>query len=142
MEFELSLEYGKDIRKMGSLFAHSWLHGGTRTHRRSRSTQTVGFSGLIGVEEWRCLFVVSQKSHTGIFLGDNASAHMCLVAMTKFNGLGYEFLPRPPYSPDWTLSDLKDWLEGKILCSKGGIISQTNSYFKDHDKSYYLEVVK
>lgn len=35
-----------------------------------------------------------------LFHQDNAPAHKSMKAMAKFNELGYELLPHPPYSPD------------------------------------------
>ena len=39
-------------------------------------------------------------------------------------------------------SNLKKWLDGKIFDSNDEIILQTNTYFKDLDKTYFLEVIK
>ena len=50
-----------------------------------------------------------------------------------------------PYSPDLAPSDyflfqkLKKWLGGKRFYSNDEIISQTNTYFEDLEKSYFLE---
>ena len=67
--------------------------------------------------------------------------------MSKFHELRYELLLHPPYSPDLAPSNyflfpnLKKWLGGKRFYSNDEIISQTNTYFEDLDKSYFLEKI-
>ena len=64
--------------------------------------------------------------------------------MPKFHELRFDWLPRPPYSPDLASSDyflfanLKKWLGGKSFYFNDEIISQTNTYFEDLEKSYFL----
>ena len=83
-----------------------------------------------------------------VFHQDNARVHTCLVPMVKFYELDYELLPYPPQSPDLAPSDyllfsnLKKWLSRKRLDSNDQIISPTNTYFEDLDKSYFLEGIK
>ncbi|QQP58373.1 Putative mariner transposase [Caligus rogercresseyi] len=83
-----------------------------------------------------------------IFHQDNARVHTCVVSMAKFYELRYELLPHPPYSPDLAPSDyflfpnLKKWPAGKRFYSNNEIISQTNKYFEDLEKSYFLEGIK
>ena len=54
----------------------------------------------------------------------------------------YELLPQPSYSPDlapnvyFLFPNIKKWLGGKIFYSNDEIISQTNTYFEDLEKSY------
>ena len=68
--------------------------------------------------------------------------------MVKFHELRYELLPHPPYSPNLASSDyllfpnLKKWLGGKRFYSNDEIISQTNTYFEDLEKSYFLEGIQ
>ena len=68
--------------------------------------------------------------------------------MAKFHVLRYELLPHPPYFPDLAPSDyflfpnLKKWLGGKRFYSNDEIISQTNTYFEDLGKSYFLEGIQ
>ena len=74
--------------------------------------------------------------------------HTSLVSLAKFHELGYKLLPHPSYSPDLAPSDyfllpnLKKWLGEKRFDSNDEIISQTNIYFEDLDKSYFLEGIK
>ena len=62
--------------------------------------------------------------------------------------LRYELLPPLPYSPDLAQSDnflfpnLKKWLGEKRFYSNDEIISQTNTYFEDLEKSYFLEGIQ
>ncbi|QQP52895.1 Putative mariner transposase [Caligus rogercresseyi] len=83
-----------------------------------------------------------------LFHQDSARVHTCVVSMAKFYELRYELLPHPPYSPDLAPSDyflfpnLKKWLAGKRFYSNNEIVSQTNTYFEDLEKSYFLEGIK
>ena len=83
-----------------------------------------------------------------LFHQDNARVHTCAVSMAKIHELGYELLPHPPYSPDLAPSDyflfpnLKKWLGGKRFESNNEVISQTNAYFDDLNKSYFSEGIK
>ena len=69
------------------------------------------------------------------------------VSIAKIHELGYELLSHPPHSPDLAPSDyflfpnLKKWYGGKRFDSNDEIISQTNVYFEDLVKSYFLEVI-
>ena len=90
-----------------------------------------------------------KRSHLAkkkfLFHQDNARVHTCFVSMAQFHELRYELLPHPPYFPDLAPSDyflfpnLKKWLVGKRFYSNDEIISQTNIYFEDLKKSYFLE---
>ena len=68
--------------------------------------------------------------------------------MAKFHELRYELLPHPPYSSDLAPSDyflfpnLKKWLAGKRFYANDEIISQTNTYFEQLEKSYFLEGIQ
>ena len=68
--------------------------------------------------------------------------------MAKLHELRYELLPHPPYSTALAPSDyflfpnLKKWLGEKCFYSKVEIISQTNTYFEDFEKSYFLEGIQ
>ena len=68
--------------------------------------------------------------------------------MAKFHELRYELLPHPPYSADLAPSDyflfsnLKKWLVAKRFYSNDEIISQTNKYFEDLEKSYFMEGIQ
>ena len=64
--------------------------------------------------------------------------------MVKFHEFGYELFPHPPYSPDLVPSDyflfpkLKKWLGRKRVDFNDEIISRTNTYFEEPDKSYFF----
>ena len=83
-----------------------------------------------------------------IFHQDNARVHTCVVSMATFRELRYELLSQPPYSPDLAPSDyflfpnLKKWLGGKRFYSNDEIVTQTNTYFEDLEKSYFLEGIQ
>ena len=83
-----------------------------------------------------------------LFHHDNAPAHSCRLATVKLDELRYELLPHPPYSPDLAPCDfflfpnLKKWLGGRRFTSNEEVIAETNAYFAEFDKSYYLEGLK
>lgn len=79
-----------------------------------------------------------------LFHHDNAPAHSCLLTTQKLIELRYELLHHPPYSPDLAPCDfflfpnLKKWLGGKRFTSNEEVIAETNAYFAEFEKSYYL----
>lgn len=83
-----------------------------------------------------------------LFHHDNAPAHSSAISTAKLVELRYELLPHPPYSPDLAPSDfflfpnLKKWLGGKRFSSNSEIITATNAYFEEFEKSYFLEGLK
>ncbi|XP_023217030.1 histone-lysine N-methyltransferase SETMAR-like [Centruroides sculpturatus] len=83
-----------------------------------------------------------------LFHQDNARVHTCAVSMAKITELKFELLPHPPYSPDLAPSDfflfpnLKKWLGGQRFTSNEMVIAQTNAYFEDLPKSYFLDGLK
>lgn len=76
-----------------------------------------------------------------LFHQDFAKQHTCLVAIAKFNGLGYELLYHLPYYADLFHSDenLKKRLCRKRFGPKDEIITKQNNYFDDVNNSFYLE---
>ena len=70
------------------------------------------------------------------------------VSMAKIMKLKFELLQHPPYSPDLAPSDfflfqnLKKWLSWQQFRSNEEIIAQTDGYFEDIPKSYFLESLK
>ena len=68
--------------------------------------------------------------------------------MARFHELRYELLPHQPYSSDlapidyFLFPNLKKWLGGKRFYCNDEIISQTNTYFEDLEKSYFLEGIQ
>lgn len=84
-----------------------------------------------------------MKKKKILFHQDNAPCHKSLKTMVKFNELGFELLPHPPYSPDlapsdyWLFSDLKKMLQGKKYQSNEEVIAETEAYFEAKEKSFY-----
>lgn len=83
-----------------------------------------------------------------LFHQDNAPAHSSAVATAKLAELRYELLPHPPYSPDLAPSDfflfpnMKKWLGGKRFTSNEEVITETEAYFEEFDKSYFSDGLK
>lgn len=83
-----------------------------------------------------------------LFHHENTPAHTSVTAMAKFNQLRWELFPHPAYSPDLAPSDyhlfpnLKRWLQGKRFASNEEIINETNAYFEELEKPYYLKDIK
>jgi histone-lysine N-methyltransferase SETMAR len=83
-----------------------------------------------------------------LFHHDNAPAHSSSIARAKLVELRYELLPHPPYSPDLAPCDfflfpnMKKWLGGKRFTSNEEVIDQTEAYFEEFDKSYFLDGLK
>lgn len=84
-----------------------------------------------------------MKKKKVIFHQDNAPCHKSIKTMTKFNELGFQLLPHPPYSPDlapsdyWLFADLKKMLQGKRFGSNEEVIAASEAYFESKDKSFY-----
>jgi len=78
-----------------------------------------------------------------LFHQDNAPCHKSMKTMAKLNELRFELLTHPPYSPDlapsdfFLFSDLKRMLAGKKFKSNDEVISETEAYFDEKEKSYY-----
>lgn len=83
-----------------------------------------------------------------LFLQDNARVHTCAISMSKIEELKFELIDHPPYSPDLAPSDfflfpnLKKWLAGQRFTSNEEVIAETNAYFEDFQKSYFLDGLK
>lgn len=83
-----------------------------------------------------------------LFHHDNAPAHSSRIVAAKLHELHYELLPHPPYSPDLAPCDfflfpnMKTWLGGKKFSSNEEVIVETEAYFEEFDKSYFLEGLK
>ncbi|XP_066259451.1 histone-lysine N-methyltransferase SETMAR-like [Euwallacea similis] len=82
------------------------------------------------------------------FHQDNAPIHISVITMAKFNQLGFEPLPRPPYSPDLAPSDyflfsnLKKWLGGKRFANNEEVESEVDVYFEIFETSYYEQCIE
>ena len=83
-----------------------------------------------------------------LFHQDNARVHTCVVFMAKFHEIRHELLPPQPYFPDlapidyFLFPNFKKWLGEKRFYSNDEIISQTNTYFEDLEKAYFLEGIQ
>ena len=66
----------------------------------------------------------------------------------KKHELGFESFPHPLYSPDlapsdyYLFPDLKRWLCGRHFESIKEVEQETEGYFGEFDKSYYLEDIE
>ena len=84
-----------------------------------------------------------MKKKKVIFHQDNAPCHKSIKTMTKFNELGFQLLPHPPYSPDlassdyWLFADLKKMLQGQRFGSNEKVIAAAEAHFESKGKSFY-----
>ena len=78
-----------------------------------------------------------------LFHQDNAPCHKLITMMAKLHELYFELLLHPPYSLDltpsdyWLFVDLKRLLQEQRFGSNEEVISETETYFKAKDKSFY-----
>ena len=83
-----------------------------------------------------------------IFYHDNVPVHLSGIVAAKLNELRYESLPHPLYLPKLASCDfflflnMKTQLAGKNFNSNEEIIVETEAYFNEFNKSYFLEGVK
>lgn len=83
-----------------------------------------------------------------IFHHDNTSAHASSIVAAKLHDLGYELLPHPPYSPDLAPCDfflfpnMKKKLAGIKLKTNDEVIAETEAYFAELPKTYFLDGLK
>ena len=83
-----------------------------------------------------------------LFHHDNAPAHSSAIAIAKLVELRYELLSHPPYSPDlapcdfYLFPNMKKWLGGKRFTTNEEVIAETEAYFAEFDKSYFLNGIK
>lgn len=83
-----------------------------------------------------------------LFHHDNAPAHSCHLTAAKLVELGYKIVPHPPYSPDLAPCDfflfptLKKELAGKKFSSNDEVITATEAYFADREKSFFSNGLK
>uniref|UniRef100_A0A8D8SVK0 Histone-lysine N-methyltransferase SETMAR n=1 Tax=Cacopsylla melanoneura TaxID=428564 RepID=A0A8D8SVK0_9HEMI len=79
---------------------------------------------------------------------ENAPAHSSAVVAAKFNQLGYELSPRPPYSPNlapcnyFLFPNLNIWLRERSFTSKDFALSKIKQYFDGFAGIYLLEGLK
>lgn len=68
--------------------------------------------------------------------------------MAKLHKLRYQLLSHPPYSPDlapydfFLFPNMKKWLFGKKFTTNEKVKWETDAYFAELPKSYYLEGIK
>jgi len=78
-----------------------------------------------------------------LFLHDNAPAHLALATQKKLAYLGFQYLDRPPYSPDLALSDynlfpgLKKQFKGRQFSSDAEIIIAMETWL-DRQRSEFF----
>jgi len=83
-----------------------------------------------------------------LFYRDNASAHSSAIATAKLVELCYELLSHPLYSLDlapcdfYLFPNMKKWLGGKRFTSHEEFIAETEAYFAEFDKLYFLNDIK
>lgn len=83
-----------------------------------------------------------------LFHQKNVKINKCVVAFAKYVELGYGLLPHLPHSMDLALGDyflfpnLNKSAHEEIFGVKEEIIIKFNTYFKNFDQFYYLDVVK
>ena len=79
---------------------------------------------------------------------NNATAHSSGIATAKLVELHYQLLPHPPYSSDLTpcdfylFSNMKKCLGAKRFTSNEEVIAETEAYFAEFYKSYFLDGLK
>ena len=87
------------------------------------------------------------KNKRTVFHQDNAQVHTCAVLMAKIMELTFESLQHSPYSLNFSSSDFllfpnfKKCLGGQRF-SSNEVIAQTDAYFEDRPKSYFLDGLK
>ena len=128
---------------------------------RSKRPKTQRLFGKRRNNNWRVLCYINGKIWRGdnekrphlkkkkiLFHQDNAIAQSSIKEMVKLDSLGYEFLSHPLYSSDLSPSDyylfhnLKRWLQEKRFHTNEEVISETETYFAEFDKSYYSKGIK
>lgn len=68
--------------------------------------------------------------------------------MKKFEELGYELLPHPPYSPDlapsdyWLFPNLKRWLKGQRFYTDEEVKWETDAYFDGLSSASYKKGIE
>ena len=81
-----------------------------------------------------------------LFHQNNARVHTCPTPMAKFHE--FRRIAFPLYSPDLASSDyflflnLKKYFRGKRFTTREQLIAETEAYFEELDKSYYLDGLK
>ncbi|KAF2359945.1 hypothetical protein FHG87_009295 [Trinorchestia longiramus] len=80
-----------------------------------------------------------------ILLHDNARPHVARMTVQKLTELGYETLPRPPYSPDLSPTDyhlfkhLSTFLDGKTFRSKQEVETTFKDFVASQPLTFYQQ---
>ena len=102
----------------GVLFIH-YLEKGKMINSERYIGQLMRLKNEIGQKR------LQMKKKKVLFHQDNAPCHRSLATMVKLNGLSFELLPDPPYSPDldpsdyYLFADLKNAPRKEILLQRG-----------------------
>ena len=78
-----------------------------------------------------------------VLLHDNARPHVAQPALQKFNELGYEVLPHPPYSPDLLPTDyhffkhLDNFLQGKHFHNQQDAENAFQEFVESRSTGFY-----
>lgn len=79
-----------------------------------------------------------------IILQDNARPHIAISTLQKFNELGYEILPHPPYSPDLSPTDfhffkhLQNFLQGKYFKNRADAENAFFEFVRSTQTDFYV----
>ena len=132
-----------------------WVFEDERTTKKLKTMKSAGkvmVSVFLGCTHWLSKEIKKKHSHLKkkkiLLHQDNAGVHICSASMAKIMELKFELLQYPPYSPDLAPSgfflfpNLKKWLAGHRFTSNQEVIAQTDAYFEDLPKSYFLDCLK
>jgi histone-lysine N-methyltransferase SETMAR len=80
-----------------------------------------------------------------LFLHDNASSHGALATQKKLTFLGFQYLDRPPYSPDLSPSvyhlfpELKTQLKGCHFSSYAEVIAAAETRLEGQPSEFFFD---
>lgn len=83
-----------------------------------------------------------------ILLHDNARPHTSVETVQHINGLGYEVLPHPPYSPDLSptdfhlFRDLDNFLANKMLANDEEVENEWLSFLRSRETDYFKKGIE
>ena len=85
-----------------------------------------------------------EGHQVGLFLHNNAPAHLALATQKKLTYLGFRFLDHPPYSPDLTPSDyhlftgLKKQWKGRHFSSDAEVIAAVETWLDGQTSDFFF----